>query len=121
MKVLFLALALLLSLTMTKSNPIDTAWRLLCKINVENPAKMSEVRKCFKQILSGKSELLLGAIQDCEKAKFPNGKLTNFFKEMCKDEREVDAQEVKECIDKKFVAAKVDPEYTLTEMIDNCF
>ncbi|XP_022235620.1 uncharacterized protein LOC111083405 [Limulus polyphemus] len=121
MKVLFAALVVLVSLAMTKGNTIDIGWQLMCKMKEENPQKINEVRKCFQEMFRGKKEWFPAAIRECESSKFPNKNLADFFKVMCSKEKEADAQEVRKCMNGKFLEAHEDSEYTLTETIKNCF
>ncbi|XP_013791628.1 uncharacterized protein LOC106475494 [Limulus polyphemus] len=121
MKVLFAALFVLVSVTLVKGDAIDKAWKKLCKINKEMPGKMNEIKECDRTFLSGKSELLPGAVRECEKAKYSTSKFDEFLNAMCSKEREADLQEVKECIREKFAEAQVDPEIAVTGMMKNCF
>ncbi|XP_076310566.1 uncharacterized protein LOC143225304 isoform X3 [Tachypleus tridentatus] len=77
---------------MAKGNAIDIAWKLLCKLNKENPGKMNEVKECDTKIFGERADWLPDAIRKCEKAEFPTDSLDEFLNEMCREEREADVQ-----------------------------
>ncbi|XP_022257087.1 uncharacterized protein LOC106472840 isoform X2 [Limulus polyphemus] len=87
MKVLFATLVVFISLTLTKGNIIDIAMQMICKMNVEKPEKINELRDCMDSIFKEKSDLLPDAIRECDFAKFPYQKYEDYANEMCKEER----------------------------------
>ncbi|XP_022255734.1 uncharacterized protein LOC111088864 [Limulus polyphemus] len=120
MKVLFAALVMLVSLTLTKGNAIDIGWQLYCKMSKEMPERMNKIKECDTKVYDEKAAWVLGAVRDCEKKQFPTDNLNEFFNEMCKEERKADVQEMKNCINEKFAEHQEDPESTLTELINSC-
>ncbi|XP_076310569.1 uncharacterized protein LOC143225305 [Tachypleus tridentatus] len=120
MKVIFAVLVVLISLTMAKGNAIDIAWKLLCKLNKENPGKMNEVKECDTKIFGERADWLPDAIRKCEKAEFPTDSLDEFLNEMCREEREADVQEMKMCVGEKYAELHVDPESIIIEAISKC-
>ncbi|XP_022248252.1 uncharacterized protein LOC111087103 [Limulus polyphemus] len=84
MKVLFAALVVLISLTMTKGSIIEIAWQMICKTKVEKPGKVNEMRECMGKILKEKSDGLQDALRECEFAKFPYEKYEDYLNELCK-------------------------------------
>ncbi|XP_076304021.1 uncharacterized protein LOC143222057 [Tachypleus tridentatus] len=121
MKLLLASLVVVVSLTLTKSDAIDAAWKKLCEINEKKPEKMNEIKDCDGKFLSGKSEMLLAEIRKCEKRIFPTNNFAEFLSETCSEGREADLKKVKECIREKFAASQMDSEKVVVEMMNNCF
>ncbi|XP_076310560.1 uncharacterized protein LOC143225302 isoform X1 [Tachypleus tridentatus] len=138
MRVLFVALVVLLTLTSTKGNVIDIGSHILCKMNEENPEKVNDLRYCMESIFKEKSDwvrvcsimiypvsiihcnLLPDAYRGCEFAKLPYQKYEEFLNNICAKERYEDLQDAEECVSKIFVAVQEDPENILDEIIYKC-
>ncbi|XP_076314737.1 uncharacterized protein LOC143227099 [Tachypleus tridentatus] len=120
MRVLFVALVVLLTLTSTKGNIIHIGSNIICKMNKESPEKVNDLRECLESILKEKSEWLPGAFRDCEFGKLPYQKYDEFLNEMCREERYDDVQDIEECVGKIYAAVQEDPENILDEMIYKC-
>ncbi|XP_076310562.1 uncharacterized protein LOC143225302 isoform X2 [Tachypleus tridentatus] len=120
MRVLFVALVVLLTLTSTKGNVIDIGSHILCKMNEENPEKVNDLRYCMESIFKEKSDWLPDAYRGCEFAKLPYQKYEEFLNNICAKERYEDLQDAEECVSKIFVAVQEDPENILDEIIYKC-
>ncbi|XP_076314731.1 uncharacterized protein LOC143227086 [Tachypleus tridentatus] len=120
MKVLFVVLVVLLTLTSTKGNMIHIGSHIICKMNEESHEKVNDLRECLDTILKEKTDWLPGAVRDCEFAKLPYQKYDEFLNEICRKERYDDVQDIEECVGKIFAAVQEDPEIILDEMIYKC-
>ncbi|XP_076314739.1 uncharacterized protein LOC143227109 [Tachypleus tridentatus] len=120
MKVIFAALVVLLSVSLIKGVLINSVWQKMCKAKAQKPVKANELKECMDSVFKDKSDWLPNAVQECEFAKFRYQNYEDFMNEMCKPERYAVEKEIQQCIIEKFEEAKVNPESTLTALINSC-
>ncbi|XP_076310548.1 uncharacterized protein LOC143225292 [Tachypleus tridentatus] len=120
MKVLFPALVVVVSLTMTNGNSIDMMWKLMCSIK-DDTAKVNHLRVCIGKRFKQQAGWLPDAVKKCEYSKFSYGNFGEFVKEMCKAEKEADMKEVKECVGNEILKAGEGLDEAMSDAVKNCF
>ncbi|XP_076310555.1 uncharacterized protein LOC143225298 [Tachypleus tridentatus] len=120
MKVLFTALVVVVSLTVTNGNSVDMMWKLMCSIK-DDSAKVNHLRVCIGERYKQLAEWLPDAAKNCEYSKFPYGNFEEYVREMCKAEREADEKEVIECIENEILKAGAGLDDVMSDSVKNCF